>query len=212
MNDDDNTPIAGTALPLWTGKEAPSDEALMLCVQAGMLASLQDLISRHEKGLYNFLVRLTGDPHLAEDLFQETFLRVVEKRDTFAPARGFRPWLYAIATNLARDARRRRATHLDAIASTPERPPQAPPDEEAERHEEGDIVRRSLEELPEDARAMVLLHFYQGFRYWEIAESLGVPVGTVKSRIHWAVEKLAERWRESTERAVAGARSRKGNP
>jgi len=187
----------------------------MLCVKAGELGCLQDLMSRHERGLFGFLARYTGDSHLAEDLFQETFLRVVEKREAFDPARGFRPWLYAIAANLARDACRRREVRSRDMSSAggPAGAAPARPDDELERREETALVRRSVEELPEDAKAMVLLHFYQGFRYREVAETLGVPVGTVKSRIHWAVERLAAAWRESSERALAAARAaRKGGP
>jgi RNA polymerase sigma factor (sigma-70 family) len=73
---------------------------------------------------------------------------------------------------------------------------QEPPDVEAERREEMELVRATLVELPEDARSMVLLHFYQGLRYKEVAEILDVPVGTVKSRVHWAVEKLCRAWNE----------------
>ena len=190
-------------------REGASDEALMLCVKAGELGCLQDLISRHERGLFGFLARFTGDSHLAEDLFQETFLRVVEKREAFDPARGFRPWLYAIAANLARDACRRREVRSRDAGSAGGSASAAParPDDELERREEAALVRRSVEELPEDAKAMVLLHFYQGFRYREIAETFGVPVGTVKSRIHWAVERLAAAWREGSERALAAARA-----
>ena len=187
-----------------------SEETLMLCVQAGEISALQDLVARYEKGLYSFLARYTGDKHLAEDLFQETFLRVLEKRQAFDPNRGFRAWLFSIAANLARDACRRRevrARNLDAGGVPKTEPVQ--PDVEAERHEETELVRFTLEELPEDAKAMVLLHFYQGLRYREIAEILDTPVGTVKGRIDWAVTKLARAWSENAVGVFAGA-ARKG--
>jgi RNA polymerase sigma-70 factor (ECF subfamily) len=192
--------------------ESASDEALMLCVQAGELSALQKLMGRYEKGLYNFLARYTGDRHLAEDLFQDTFLRIVEKRATFDPGRGFRAWLFSIGANLARDACRRRKVRSrdmpdELRPSEPERP-----DAVAERHEELEIMRITLEKLPEDARTMVLLHFHEGLRYRDVADILGVPVGTVKSRVHWAVAKLARAWDESAVSALSGtyAHSRKG--
>ncbi len=195
--------------------ESVSDEALMLCVQAGELSALEDLMVRYKKGLYNFLARYTGDRHLAEDLFQDTFLRVVEKRESFDPGRGFRSWLFSISANLARDAcRRRKVRSRDLAAEGEFRERQEPvqPDVEAERHEEMEIARATLDKLPDDAKAMVLMHFYEGLRYREVAEILGVPVGTVKSRVHWAVAKLARAWSEGAVSALSGtyAHARKG--
>jgi RNA polymerase sigma-70 factor (ECF subfamily) len=170
-----------------------SDETLMLCVQEGDFRSFEELVARYEGGLYGFLRRYTGDSHLAEDLFQECFLHVLERRDVFDPERGFRPWIYSIAANLARDAHRRRAVRSRDAAEGGSTPAEGllRPDEEAEAREELELVRRQIAELPEDARAMVLLHFQQGLRYRDIADVMRVPVGTVKSRVHWAVEKLA---------------------
>ena len=182
-----------------------SDEALMMCVQGGELASLQELVLRYERPLYSFLARYTGDRHLAEDLFQDCFLRVAERREAFDAARGFRPWIYSVAANLARDACRRRevrSREIDQARLAPKKG--APrPDEEAERLEEVEIVRDILSGLPEDARAMVLLHFHQGLTYKEVASALEVPVGTVKSRMHWAVERLARGWNERAARVAA---------
>ena len=202
----DNVPGA-QAWPEGPVGESVSDEALMLCVQAGELSALQDLMARYEKGLYNFLARYTGDRHLAEDLFQDTFLRVVEKRETFDPDRGFRSWLFSIGANLARDAcRRRKVRSRDAVEGMLPKEP-VRPDIAAERAEELEIVQATLETLPEDARTMVLLHFHQGLRYRDVAESLGVPVGTVKSRIHWAVAKLAREWNKGAVSALSGTYS-----
>lgn len=186
-----------------------SDETLMMCVQSGELTSLQELMLRYERPLYGFLARYTGDGHLAEDLFQDCFVRLVQVRDAFEAGRGFRPWLYSIAANLARDACRRREVRSReegrqrlAARERSSRSEALRPDQEAERHEEAEIVREVLDELPGDARAMVLLHFFQGLTYGEVAAALGAPVGTVKSRVHWAVQKLMAKWNE---RAAAGA-------
>jgi RNA polymerase sigma-70 factor (ECF subfamily) len=185
----------------------------MLCVQAGETRALQELMTRHEKKLYNFLARYTGDSHLGEDLFQDTFVRVMEKRAKFDPGKGFRSWLYAIAANLARDACRRREVRSRDLRGSVDAASRQPPtpDEEASKNEEVAIVRKVLDELPGDARAIVLLHFYQGLRYREIAEALEVPIGTVKSRMHWAVDKLARVWSEGSANALVGftAASRK---
>ena len=181
----------------------------MMCVQGGDLTSLQELMLRYERALYGFLARYTGDGHLAEDLFQDCFVRLVQKRSAFDPTRGFRPWLYAVAANLARDACRRREVRSREVSrerrSAKREPPR--PDEEAARHEEAEIVREVIAELPGDARAMVLMHFFQGLTYREAAAALDVPVGTVKSRMHWAVQKLAAKWNERAASVLASGSS-----
>lgn len=196
---DKEAPVGGKSAP--PRRTDVSDEALMMCVQSGDLTSLQELLLRYERPLYGFLARYTGDAHLAEDLFQDCFVRLVQKRASFDPERGFRPWLYSVAANLARDACRRREVRSReagrerlAVSASAKGPPR--PDEEAARIEEAEIVREVVDELPGDARAMVLLHFFQGLTYREVAEALDVPVGTVKSRMHWAVQKLAGKWNE----------------
>jgi RNA polymerase sigma-70 factor (ECF subfamily) len=193
--------------------DSASDEAIMLAVQSGDLSEFQELVKRHERNLYNFLVRYTGDRHLAEDLFQDTFVRIIEKCAHYDPARGFRAWMFAIAANLARDACRRREVRSRDLSGQVHSPyPPAGPDEEAGRSEEAQIVRHLLSELPADARAMVLMHFYHGLRYREIAEAMSVPLGTVKSRMHWAVGRLAKLWTEGSVNVLAGFTSavRKG--
>ena len=191
-----------------------SDETLMMCVQAGDLASLQELMFRCERSLYGFFARYTGDAHLAEDLFQDCFVRLVQSRGAFDPSRGFRPWLYSVAANLARDACRRREVRSRETVrerlgarKRPARSDVARPDQEAERIEEAEMVREVVEELPGDARAMVLLHFFQGLTYGEVASAVGAPVGTVKSRVHWAVQKLAAKWNERAAGAAVGGSS-----
>ena len=192
--------------------EGVSDEALMVRVQSGEMSALKDLMARYEKGLYNFLARCTGDRHLAEDLFQDTFLRIVEKREGFDAGRGFRAWIFSIGANLARDACRRRKVRLKRDPEARQPPEPLRPDVAAQRREELQIVEATLEKLPEDARTMVLLHFHEGLRYRDVADIVGVPVGTVKSRIHWAVAKLARAWREGALSALGGtySQSRKG--
>jgi len=184
--------------------EGVSDEALMVRVQAGEMSALRDLMARYEKGLYNFLARCTGDRHLAEDLFQDTFLRVVEKREGFDADRGFRAWLFSIAANLARDACRRRKVRAQGDPEARWLAEPMRPDAAAQRREELEIVEATLEKLPQDARKMVLLHFHEGLRYRDVADIVGVPVGTVKSRIHWAVAKLAREWNKGAVSALSG--------
>jgi RNA polymerase sigma-70 factor (ECF subfamily) len=142
---------------------------------------------------------------MAEDVFQQTFLQVHLKCDQFEPGRKVRPWLYAVATNQAIDCQRRnrrhRAVSLDRrsgddpeddagtliqLLDSPE-PGPAEQNESAERYLE---VRRAIEELPEQTRQVVMLVYFQGLKYRQAAEVLSIPVGTVKSRLHTAIQKL----------------------
>lgn len=181
-----------------------SDEDLLLGYRETRDRRLfEELIRRYERELFNYLKQYLGDTQLAEDAFQSTFLQVHLKCDQFDPERRFRPWLYAVATNQAIDTqRRRRRERMISLDQTPASPDQmhqlkelvdAPadvPGEDLERDEQRELVRRAVEELPEPLRQVLLLVYFQGLKYREAAEALGVPVGTVKSRLHAAIRKL----------------------
>ncbi len=175
-----------------------SDEQLMSAVMAGDQAALAALVTRHHNLLLSYLFRLTGGDHLlAEDLAQETFLRVLQQR-IYQADRPFKPWLYAIATNLARDhfksaAVRQRwrddpteETLFHLCDSTPG------PEECALASEQGSEVAAALAQLSEEYRATLLLRFYQGLSLQEIAETLHIPLGTVKSRLSVGTHHLRE--------------------
>ncbi len=174
-----------------------SDERLMLRFQAGDARAFEALVRRHRTPVFSFLLRLTGDRSRAEDLCQETFLKVVRASAEWAPRARFQTWLYAIARNQAVDEARRqafrRAERLDdapAAAAASEDPP---PDRSAE----GALLRPKLEAalaaLPEEQREVFLLREYAGLRFHEIATVTGVPMNTVKSRMRYALEGLRER-------------------
>ena len=189
---------ARAAPALAAAVDGPSDEDLFLRVRGGDRAGLGQLVRRYERGLFALLVRMTGDPHRADDLFQETFLRAVKSAATFEAGKRFRPWLTAIAVNLVRDEGRRRKlrgeVNLDGAASEALQgqalAPEATPAEDAERADEAGRVRAALECLTGKEREVVLLHFYDGMTLTEVAEALAVPAGTVKSRLHAALMRL----------------------
>lgn len=185
-----------------------SDEELLAAHRAGDPTAFRELASRYVDELYAFLSRFVGNPTLAEDLVQETFLQVHLSAESFDPSRAFKPWLYAIATNKARDAlrarTRRREQSLDVGASADERP--APvqslesaehgPTEHSEARERRETVQALLSRMPEHLRLILILGYYQQLPYAQIAEILGIPVGTVKSRLHAAVQYFGKLWRE----------------
>lgn len=168
----------------------------MAAVLVGDQAALTALVSRHHAPLLGYLYRVVGgDRPLAEDLVQETLLRLVRQR-TYQSGRPFRPWLYTIATNLARDYFKSAAVRQSLRGGNQEqallhlRDPKASPEERALAADESGEVRRALAHLGEEYRVVVLLRFYQGFSLKEIAETLRIPVGTVKSRLSVSVHRL----------------------
>ena len=172
-----------------------SDEQLMAAVMAGDQVALAALVTRHHAPLLGYLYRLVGDRHLSEDLVQETLLHVLRQR-TYQSHRPFKPWLYMIATNLARDyfksaAVRQRWREGDEEEALLQLYDSAPgPEERALVAEQGSEVRTALAQLREEYRIVLLLRFYQGFSLQEIAETLQIPLGTVKSRLSVGVHRL----------------------
>jgi RNA polymerase sigma-70 factor, ECF subfamily len=186
-----------------------SDEDLLARFQRGQTESFGMLVGRYERELYGYLRRYLGDATLAEDVFQNTFLQLCVKISQYEPGRPVRPWLYTIATNQAIDALRRQSRHqavsLDRVhedngngdvrslmESLESRIPG--PEEMAEGQERREKIRASVDRLPDFLRQVLLLAYYQGLKYREIADILGIPVGTVKSRLHAALVKLQELW------------------
>ena len=173
-----------------------SDEQLMTAVMAGDQVALAALVTRHHAPLLGYLYRLVGgDRQLSEDLVQETLLHVLRQR-TYQAARPFKPWLYTIATNLAHDYFKSAAVRQHWRGGDVEEAllhlsdSEASPEERALAAEQGSEVRAALAQLREDYRVVLVLRFYQGFSLQEIAETLHIPLGTVKSRLSVGVHRL----------------------
>jgi RNA polymerase sigma-70 factor (ECF subfamily) len=191
---------------------ACSDEDLLIRFCRGQADAFGVLVRRYERELYGYLRRYLGDSSLAEDVFQNTFLQLYLKSGQYEAGRPVRPWLYTIATHQAIDALRRNARHqvlsldqkredgsdgeLRNLLDTLEGRGPAPMDN-VSAEERKEKVRASVDRLPDFLRDVVILAYYQGLKYREIAEILDIPVGTVKSRLHAALGKLQEAWSES---------------
>ena len=193
-------------------RECTSDEELLLAYRDGTdLTGLEVLVQRYQHELYSFLRRYLGDDALAEDAFQLTFLQVHKKAALFDSTRRFRPWLYGVATNqaidLKRREKRRRHRSLDVLGTNADlretTHANALPDHREDvidpliASEQSDQIRAALEELGEPGRSALELVYLQGMQYRDAAEVLNVPVGTVKSRVHTAVRKLADIWKRT---------------
>lgn len=189
-----------------------SDEDLLGRFQRGHVEAFGILLRRYERELYGYLRRYLGDSDLADDVFQNTFLQLYTKISQYEAGRPVRPWLYTIATHQAIDALRRANRHqalsLDQnrqdlgngevrnlVDLLENRTPG--PVEEADGAERRQRVRADVENLPDFLRQVVVLAYYQGLKYREIADILGIPVGTVKSRLHSALCRLQEVWSQS---------------
>jgi RNA polymerase sigma-70 factor, ECF subfamily len=209
INDTNEAPQSG-AKPSSSDAQPISDEQLLQAYCHGDKNSFSVLVERYQRELFHFLVRFLGDRAAAEDVFQETFLQVHQSAAQFDPERRFRPWLFTIAANKARDV-------LRSLSRRPVSPLQAsinPGEDESGKfidlmesadHAPGfDMEKRELREyvhntvmaMPDHLREILLLSYFHQFPYKQISEILGIPLGTVKSRLHAAVAHFAEKWRE----------------
>jgi RNA polymerase sigma-70 factor (ECF subfamily) len=174
--------------------------------------SWDEIVDQHSARVYRLAYRLTGNPHDAEDLTQEVFVRVFRSLDTYTPGT-FEGWLHRVTTNLFLDqARRKQRIRFDALSDeraarlTSASP--APDTAYADMRFEDD-VERALATLPPDFRAAVVLCDVEGLSYEEIAEILGAKLGTVRSRIHRGRAQLRA---ALAHRAPAEGRSRYSGP
>ncbi len=191
--------------------EAPTDEQLLREFLRGEPASFELLVRRHAPELYQFAMRLTSDSVAAEDVVQETFLKVHTAGDSFDPERRFKPWLFTIAANKARDHIRRRVRRrevpFDAQIGHEDEAKQryihllagdsTPPDEDLLLDEKRRFVRNVIEQMPDKLAEVLILAYYHRFAYKQIGEVVGVPLGTVKSRLHAAVAWFAEHYKQA---------------
>lgn len=177
----------------------PSDEELLARALHKDREAFALLVNRYEVRLFNYARRIVGNAADAEDVFQETFLRVYNGLARFDPSQRFRPWVYSIATNVCRDMlrrqRRRPTVSIEALADAPggaaglsERIRSSGPDPAASAaaHELAARLESALSRLPIRHRAVFIMARYDGMRYDEIARTLRIPVGTVKSRMNKA--------------------------
>lgn len=184
--------------------DATGDESLMQAFAGGDATAFEELVSRHKRGVYNFLLRSVRNQARAEELLQEVFLRVIRAKARYEASAKFTTWLYSIARNLcvdeSRRARFRKHQSLDAprrgkdgegAAMVSTIPAQNVPTDEAA---EAPTIRRRLSEavakLPVEQREVFLLRQVSGLSFREIAATVDIPENTVKSRMRYALEKL----------------------
>lgn len=192
------------------------DLSLIDACRAGQTEAYGVLVRRYQDRLYPTVLRLTGCAEDAQDLLQDTFLRAYQKLGHFQGESSFYTWVYRIAVNLALSGRRRKKPTL-RLTSGPEGGPietaadahATDPSLPIERAERDRIIQEALNALAADHRAVVVLKEFDGLRYEEIGEVLGIPVGTVRSRLHRARCELRDRLRVLVDEEVP---ARHGDP
>lgn len=186
---------------------APTDEELLSAHLDGDRSAFQQIVRRYHRDLYQFVYRFTSSDAIAEDVVQDTFLQLHLSGSTFDPKRRLKPWLFTIAANKARDQirsrKRRRELPLDAKMSDNDAAQSfasiladdaALPEESLQDDERRLLVRQVVDEMPDNLTEVLVLAYFHKFPYKQIAEVLDVPLGTVKSRLHAAVQQFAVRY------------------
>lgn len=197
------------------------DQGLVQASLAGDADAYGELVRRHQDRLYPTLLRLTGSAEDALDLLQDTFLRAYQNLDRFLGESSFYTWIYRIAVNHALSKRRRwrvgprfrpfpETGRGETLLGTDRDDPSIP----LERADLERQVQNALNRLSEEFRVVVILKDLEGLKYEQIADVLGIPIGTVRSRLHRARQDLRVLLRETTESteepATVGARSMDG--
>jgi len=185
-----------------------NDVQLLKRYAAGDEGAFQELVNQYKDSVYAFLRRFLNHADLVDDVFQETFMQLYVSRDTFDLSKPLRPWLFTIAANKAKDALRRMqrvdSTNLgslfdneehsmDDVLNTLDHDDRMPYDDLI-REETAAQVKRVIARMPAKLREILILAYFHKFPYAEISGILGIPVGTVKSRLHTAVARFAEDW------------------
>ena len=170
-----------------------SDGELLRALQGGDAGAFDVLFARHRRGIFAYVAAITRDAGLAEDVTQDCFLELVRRAGELDARRGVSGWLYRVARNRAIDVQRHRGYEvlagdaaLDAardaaggVAALRLRSGQATAAEDAEAHERAVAVAAGLARLPEAEREVLVLRYFSGLAFWEIAAAVGRPLGTV---------------------------------
>jgi RNA polymerase sigma-70 factor, ECF subfamily len=187
---------AGPAAALPEKATAPenfSDEVLIERIAAGDRGAMRALFARHRLAVYRWLVRLLRDEALAEDLLSEVFLDVWRQAATFEARASVSTWLLAIARHKALSARRRRTeAELDDGFAATVADPADDPELVVEKKSRAELLRRSLRRLPPEQAEVIDLVYYHDKSIKQVANIVGIPEATVKTRMFYARRKLAD--------------------
>ncbi len=193
-------------MPLRTDYSEVSDQQIVVYAQQGREDAYRELISRYERPVFSLVFRMVRDKETAEDLAQETFIKVLNNIDRYLPEFKFSSWLFKIANNITIDFLRRRQIDTISIEGAPDAVTAESkrataialasggesPLQELESKELGEQIERAIGKLRPEYRACILLRHVEDYSYDEIAEIVKLPLGTVKTYIHRARAELRE--------------------
>ncbi len=173
------------------GREAAltrTDQEIVQRCLAGDADAYEGLVERYGGRVYNVALRITRDPDAARDCAQDAFIRAYRALHQYDPAYPFGPWLFRITTNASLNFVQRARAHEITVEELPEdpEPPEAGPELSTVRKEDVEEVLRAMAELPPAYRAALTLRHMQQLSYQEVADALGIPLGTVKTHLHRA--------------------------
>ena len=217
----------GSPAALVAADGAPADDEIVRRAQAGDHDAFRMLVERYQGRAYGLALRVLRDEEQAKDAVQDAFLKVYRSLDRFEGRAGFYTWLYRIVMNQCLDRKRRDKSDrevewndesavgvLDAseLAASPagRDADREAPDVAIERSEIRQAVARAIDALPEDARRTIQLREIDGLSYKEIAEAMGIPKGTVMSRLHYARQRLRELLQETGNDPMAAGEAVEG--
>ena len=169
------------------------DKQLILELQDGDLAALGNLYDRHRNLVYRTALAITGDPEEASDLLQDVFLRLYRFADRIDSNRPIEPWLYRMTTNMAYTFVKRQNRWLQVVkklADRLSREKKESPLQQIEFKEEWQVVQQALNSLTVEKRVVVALYYINDLSIQEISNTLDLPIGTVKSRLHYGRQEL----------------------
>jgi len=164
------------------------DDELILSLKSGSLEALGELYDQHRRMVFRTALVITGDTDAASDLLQDVFLRLFRFADNIDPARPIEPWLYRMTTNLSYDWVKRQSRWprpLEDLVDWLAIPGKNPTDTAAEWNDDWREVQQAISSLPLTQRVVITLYYLNDLQLQEIADILQVPVGTVKSRLHY---------------------------
>lgn len=161
----------------------------------GNPAAFEMLVRRWQQPVARFLFHLVGREESLADLCQEVFLRVYENRGRYRETGTFSAWLYRIALNVGRDALRRRRKEPCGLGDAEPAADEPSPDAICEQVERGRLISQAIAELPQPQRVVLVLRHYEEMNFEQIAQMLGEPASTIKSRFQAALQRLRERLR-----------------
>jgi RNA polymerase sigma-70 factor (ECF subfamily) len=182
-------------------KDVPTDEELISRFQKGDIYAFEEIVHRYKDPLVNFIYNYVGNRTEAEDIVQETFLRVFKNKHLYRSIAKFSTWIYTIASNLAKtELRRRKRRRFLSLSQMgyDDKDYELPdeyfsPERIVDNKMQGKAIRKEIEALPEKFKEVVILRDIQEFSYEEISNILKIPVGTVKSRVNRGRLRLQKR-------------------